>query len=262
MQLTLGISPCPNDTFVFHQLLNSSDDYTVTLADVEALNRGEHDVTKISVAGYGRLRDRYALLRAGGAAGYGVGPLVVAAADRKVGGRVAIPGDRTTAALLLRLLGTFETVAMPFDRIEHAVLGGDVDCGVLIHEGRFTYEHKGLVKLHDLGALWEQRTCCPVPLGAIAIRRKLGPNVARQVDEAIRSSVAHALAHPSDSAAFVRQHAQEMATDVQRRHIELYVNDYTRSLDEKAVIRLLAFGEEQGFFPSSSESLFAYESEP
>lgn len=262
MRLTLGISPCPNDTFVFHHLLHCSHDYTVTLADVEILNRGEHDVTKISVAGYGHLRDRYALLRAGGAAGYGVGPLVVATTDRQVGGRVAIPGTRTTAALLLRLLGSFETVAMPFDAIEEAVLSGEVDCGVLIHEGRFTYEDKGLVKLHDLGALWEKRMSCPVPLGAIAIRRELGPKVARQVDEAIRSSVAYAMVHPADSATFVQQHAQEMAADVQRRHIELYVNDYTLALDENAIIRLLAFGEDLGFFPSSSENLFAYESEP
>jgi len=259
MPLTMGISPCPNDTFVFHHLLTSSDDFTITLADVEVLNRGEHDVTKISVAGYGHLRDRYALLRAGGAAGYGVGPLVVAAWDREVGGRIAVPGHRTTAALLLRLLGTFDTVAMPFDTIEAAVLAGEVDCGVLIHEGRFTYSDKGLVKLHDLGDLWEQHMGCPVPLGAIAIRRELGPEVARRVDEAIRASVSHALAYPSHSAAFVREHAQEMATDVQRRHIALYVNEYTLDLDEVAVTRLLAFGQEQGLYPPSSKNIFAYD---
>ena len=127
--------------------------------DIEALNvraeRGEAEVTKVSMAAYGRLRDRYILLRAGGAAGFGVGPIVVAKSPREVGGRIAIPGERTTAALLLRLLGRFETVAMRFDQIEDAVLRGDVDCGVLIHEGRFTYEAKGLTLLADLGAVWE-----------------------------------------------------------------------------------------------------------
>lgn len=258
MTLTLGISPCPNDTFVFHHLIHRSDDYAVTLADVEVLNQGEHDVTKISVAGYGHLRDRYALLRAGGAAGFGVGPLVVAKNDREVGGRVAIPGERTTAALLLRLLGTFDTIAMPFDAIEDAVLGGEADCGVLIHEGRFTYESKDLVKLHDLGALWEERLRCPVPLGAIAIRREFGPEVARSVDEAIRASAIHAFVYPFESAAFVHEHAQEMDADVQRRHIELYVNDYTLRIEEAAVERLLDFGEEQGLFSPSSEPVFAY----
>ncbi|HEY4133227.1 MAG TPA: MqnA/MqnD/SBP family protein, partial [Gemmatimonadaceae bacterium] len=132
--LSLAISPCPNDTFIFCAMAN---DYRLALDDVESLNeraeRGEFDVTKISVAAYGRIREKYALLGAGGAAGFGVGPLLVASEDRAIGGRIAIPGDRTTAALLLRLLGDFETVAMRFDLIEGAVLSGDVDCGVLIH---------------------------------------------------------------------------------------------------------------------------------
>ena len=177
--LSLAISPCPNDTFVFCAM---ADHYRLALDDVEALNRraeeGEFDITKISVAAYGRFRDQYALLRAGGAAGFGVGPLLVAAAPREPGGRIAVPGERTTAALLLRLLGDFETVSMRFDLIENAVLTGAVECGVLIHEGRFTYERKGLFKLADLGEVWEERMRCPLPLGAIAIRRTLGPDVA------------------------------------------------------------------------------------
>jgi 1,4-dihydroxy-6-naphthoate synthase len=258
--LTLGISPCPNDTFAFHHLIESGG-FEVVLDDVEALNRraekGVIDVVKISVAAYGRLRRDYALLRAGGAAGYGVGPLVVARKEQGVGGRVAIPGERTTAALLLRLLGRFDTVPMRFDAIEDAVLSGEVDCGVLIHEGRFTYAAKGLVKLADLGAVWEERMRCPVALGAIAIRRALGPAVARDVDARIRASVEHARAHPDESAAFVREHAAEMDPAVIRRHIELYVNDYTLALDEAAVRALLAFGEEEGFFASSSLATFA-----
>ena len=255
--LTLGISPCPNDTFAFHHLIEGGG-FEVLLDDVEALNRraelGNLDVVKISVAAYGRLRRDYALLRAGGAAGYGVGPIVVAREKQPVGGLVAIPGERTTAALLLRLLGKFETVPMRFDRIEDAVIEGRADCGVLIHEGRFTYKAKGLVALADVGAVWGERMRCPVALGAIAIRRALGPAVARGVDARIRESVAYARMHPKASAAFVREHATEMAPDVIRRHIELYVNDYTLALDENAVLKLLAFAGEAPAGPPA----FAY----
>ena len=256
--LTLGISSCPNDTFAFHHLLQPPCSYSVTLDDVEALNRGDFQVSKISVAGFGHLRDRYALLRAGGAAGFGVGPLLVARRERPAGGRIAIPGRRTTAALLLRLLGDFETVEMRFDTIESAVLAGQVDCGVLIHEGRFTYQDKGLVKLQDLGELWEQRMQVPVPLGAIAILRELGADTARRVDEEIRASVMHALAKPEESTEFVSRYAQEMAPEVIRQHIKLYVNDYTLNLQEEAVMKLLDFGEQQGLFPPSNLPVFAY----
>jgi 1,4-dihydroxy-6-naphthoate synthase len=245
--LSLAISPCPNDTFIFARM---ADRYRLVLDDIEALNAraedGEFDITKISVAAFGRIRDRYALLRAGGAAGYGVGPLVVAASPRPIAGRVAIPGERTTAALLLRMLGRFETVPMRFDRIEAAVLGGDVDAGVLIHEGRFTYADRGLVRLADLGEVWERQMRCPLPLGAIAIRRSLGADVARQVDEEIRASLRAARTEPESVADFVRRHAQEMAPDVIQRHIDLYVNAYTENLDEAAVERLLALGGDAG----------------
>jgi 1,4-dihydroxy-6-naphthoate synthase len=221
--------------------------------DIEVLNaraeRGQAEVTKVSIAAYGRLRDSYILLRAGGAAGYGVGPIVVARGPRHVGGRVAIPGERTTAALLLRLLGRFETVPMRFDRIEDAVLRGDVDCGVLIHEGRFTYEAKGLDLIADLGAVWEEQMRTPLPLAAIAIRRDRAPSLAAGVDQALRASVEYAFAHPEASRAFVAEHAQEMDPEVMARHIRLYVNDYTRALDEHAVQRMLTWAEAEGFFP-------------
>src|SRR5262249_17510382 len=213
--LSLSISPCPNDTFVFCAMASR---YNLTLDDVESLNRraehGEFDVTKISVAAFGNIRSEYALLRAGGAAGFGMGPLLVARAERKPGGRVAIPGERTTAALLLRLLGEFETVSMRFDLIADAVLSGAADCGVLIHEGRFTYQEKGLLMLADLGEVWEQQMHCPLPLGAVAIRRSLGPEVARRVDKEIRESLLSARAKPDECAAFIRRHAQEMAPGV------------------------------------------------
>jgi 1,4-dihydroxy-6-naphthoate synthase len=282
--LSLAISPCPNDTFIFAALANR---YRLVLDDVEALNAraeaGEFDIVKLSVAAYGRVRERYALLRAGGAAGFGVGPIVVAAARQapeqirvattsarhrgqkrfssvlsSPGTRVAIPGERTTAALLLRMLGAFDTVPMRFDRIEDAVARRDVDAGVLIHEGRFTYAAKGLVQLIDLGEMWEQRMHAPLPLGAIAIRRSLGPEVARQVDDDIRDSLQAAWDDRESAMPFVLRHAQEMAADVVQQHIDLYVNEYTRQLDIAAVERLVTLGESMGLYPSSSQPIFAF----
>ena len=251
--LNFAFSSCPNDTFAFHALVHGlvpGQRVVPFIDDVEALNaraeRGEAEVTKISIAAYSRIRDRYALLRAGGAAGFGVGPIVVARAPRSVGGRIAIPGERTTAALLLRLLGRFDTVAMRFDQIEHAVLSGTVDCGVLIHEGRFTYQGKGLTLLTDLGAVWEQRMKGPLPLAAIAIRRDLAARWGRDVDAAIRSSVEYAFAHPEASRDYVAAHAQEMDPAVIAQHIGLYVNNYTLALDEPAVRSLLDWADTQG----------------
>lgn len=260
--VTFGFSTCPNDTFAFHALVHGlvpGPRVTPVMDDIEALNlraeRGEAEVTKVSIAAYGRLRDRYVLLRAGGAAGFGVGPIIVARSRREVGGRIAIPGERTTAALLLRLLGRFETVAMRFDQIEDAVLRGDVDCGLLIHEGRFTYEGKGLTLLVDLGTVWEERMQCPLPLAAIAIRRDLAPALAPAMDQALRASVEYAFAHPDASRDYVAAHAQEMDPDVMARHIRLYVNDYTRALDERAVRRMIAWAEEEALFPKGDPAL-------
>jgi 1,4-dihydroxy-6-naphthoate synthase len=259
--LSLAISPCPNDTFIFGVMAPS---YALTLDDVESLNAraehgaGEFDLTKISVAAYGRIRDKYALLHAGGAAGFGVGPLLVARAPREPGGRIAIPGERTTAALLLQLLGSFETVPMRFDLIEDAVLSGEVDCGVLIHEGRFTYADKGLHKLADLGEVWEAKMQCPIPLGAIAIRRDLGEEAARRIDAEIRASLERAWAHPEEVADFVRQNAQEMSPAVQQSHIDLYVNEYSLQADRNAVERLVALGEERRLYPRSDKPVFAF----
>lgn len=260
--VTFGFSTCPNDTFAFHPLVHGlvpGPRVTPLMDDIEALNlraeRGEAEVTKVSIAAYGRLRDRYILLRAGGAAGFGVGPIIVARSRREVGGRIAIPGERTTAALLLRLLGRFETVAMRFDQIEDAVLCGDVDCGLLIHEGRFTYEAKGLALLADLGTVWEERMQCPLPLAAIAIRRDLAPALAPAMDQALRASVEYAFAHPDASRDYVAAHAQEMDPDVMARHIRLYVNDYTRALDERAVRRMIAWAEEEALFPKGDPAL-------
>jgi 1,4-dihydroxy-6-naphthoate synthase len=239
------------------------DRYSLALDDVESLNRraehGEFDVTKISVAAFGNISSEYALLRAGGAAGMGMGPLLVARSHREPGGRIAIPGERTTAALLLRLLGKFDTMPMRFDLIAAAVLNGTADCGVLIHEGRFTYQDKGLVMLADLGDVWERRMRCPLPLGAVAIRRALGPDVARKVDQEIRESLLTARARPGECAGFVRQHAQEMSPAVIQQHIDLYVNDYSLDAGAAAVERLIGLGEECDLYPSSTQPPFAYD---
>ena len=250
--LNFAFSSCPNDTFAFHALVHGlvpGPRVVPHLDDVEALNaraeRGEAEITKISIAAYPRIRNRYALLRAGGAAGFGVGPIVVARGAGSVGGRVAIPGERTTAALLLRLLGRFETVPMRFDQIETAILRGDVDCGVLIHEGRFTYQAKGLVLLQDLGALWEARMKCPLSLAAIAIRRDLVDAHGPEIDRALRASVEYAFKHPDASRKYVSEHAQEMDAGVAAQHIQLYVNEYTLALDERAVNALLDFAQQQ-----------------
>jgi 1,4-dihydroxy-6-naphthoate synthase len=250
--LNFAFSSCPNDTFAFHALVHGlvpGPRVIPHLDDVEALNaraeRGEAEVTKISMAAYPRIRDRYALLRAGGAAGFGVGPIVVARSAGSIGGRVAIPGERTTAALLLRLLGRFQTVPMRFDQIESAVLRGGVDCGVLIHEGRFTYQAKGLVLLEDLGALWESRMKCPLPLAAIAIRRDLVDAHGAKLDRALRASVEYAIKHPEASRKYISEHAQEMDAAVTAQHIQLYVNQYTLALDEHAVDTLLDFAQQQ-----------------
>lgn len=257
--VNFAFSSCPNDTFAFHALVHGLVPglrVDVHMDDIEALNaraeRGEAEVTKLSMPAYGRVRDRFVLLRAGGAAGFGVGPIIVARSQREVGGRIAIPGERTTAALLLRLLGRFDTVPMRFDQVEDAVLRGDVDCGVLIHEGRFTYHSKGLTLLADLGTVWEERMQCPLPLAGIAIRRDLAPALAPVVDRALRASVEYAFAHPDASRDYVAAHAQEMAPDVQARHIKLYVNDYTLALDERAVARMLEFGAREGVFPAAA----------
>lgn len=261
--VNFAFSSCPNDTFAFHALVHDLvGEIRVNphIADIEALNirAAGHDaeVTKVSIAAYGHgLRDRYLLLRAGGAAGYGVGPILVARGKRAIGGRIAIPGERTTANLLLRLLGQFETTVMRFDQIEDAVLAGEVDCGLLIHEGRFTYEKKGLTLLADLGVVWEERMNSPLPLAAIAIRRDLARNLARVVDRALRLSVEYAFTHPEASRDYVASLAQDMDPDVTKRHIDLYVNDYTVQLDEIAVRKMLAWGEAERMFPPCDPAL-------
>lgn len=254
--LSLGLSPCPNDTFIFHALLHGLVAAPATLrpylADVEELNgrarSKELDVTKISLGALPYIMEDYALLSSGAALGWGCGPLLVAREPLPVsawaGARVAVPGRMTTANLLLDLHGGFQgpREEMLFSEIMDAVSDGRVDMGVIIHEGRFTYEKAGLSKLLDLGQWWEDTFDLPLPLGAIVVRRDLPLRTARAMQVAITESLTYARAHPSASADFIRQHAQELSESVTRAHIETFVTDHSLDLGEAgrtAISRLL-----------------------
>ena len=252
--LSLHISPCPNDTFAFDAIINRRiesefTDLEVEYLDIEQLNegvlRGEPDISKISYAVYPQIADRYALLDSGSALGRGNGQLLV----RRTGEstpirRVASPGLNTTAnALLVRYFPDVEEIIpMLFSEIAAAVERGDVDAGVLIHEGRFVYERRRLTLVADLGQLWEQETGLPLPLGAIVARRDLPAEVREHFEQLLAESVRYAMEHPSVSRAFVKQHAQELEDDVIDKHIALFVNDFTISLGDegrRAVERLV-----------------------
>ena len=257
MALTLGISPCPNDTFVFSAWVHgqvAGPDVEVSFADIDVLNKTARsfDVVKVSYAALPELLDDYALLPCGGALGHGVGPLVVArdAGLDLHGARIAVPGEQTTAYLLLRLWRKgFDVTVMPFEQIMPAVRDGDVDAGLVIHESRFTYPSYGLVSLQDLGTWWEQDTGLPIPLGAVVARRTLDTG---SLATTVRASVEHAWAAPDASAGFVAAHSQEMDPGVCQQHIDLYVNEFTRELGASgyaAVEALLERAAAEGLVP-------------
>ena len=244
MKLSLHISPCPNDTFAFDALINGRIDHDFDLAveyhDIEVLNegvlRGEPDISKISYAVYPLVAERYALLDSGSALGRGNGQLLVRRKGETGKIRtVASPGLNTTAnALLRRYFPEVEEVhQMLFSEIAAAVERGDVDAGVLIHEGRFVYERRNLELVADLGKLWESETNLPLPLGAIIVKRELGEETISKFDKLLADSVRYAFANPLVSRDFVKQHAQELEDDVIDKHISLFVNDYTISLGEE-----------------------------
>lgn len=275
MMLRLGFSPCPNDTFVFHALVHQLVDaeghrFSPVLDDVERLNgmaaEGSLDVVKVSYGAVPFLLGEYALLRTGGALGRGCGPLVVVRPRtdlfRLHTGRIAIPGRRTTANLLLRLWDPKlrEGKEVLYSEIMPAVSRGDFSAGLIIHESRFTYAEHGLECYIDLGEWWETVTGLPIPLGAILARRSLGPDRIRSIERAIRRSVEHALLDPAGTDEFVGRHAQEMRDEVRRRHIELYVNEFTRDLGadgEHAVRELLARAFAAGLIPRPADPLFS-----
>ena len=248
MTFTLGFSPCPNDTFIFDALVNKKIDtegldFDVLLEDVETLNQwameGKLDISKISYGVLPLVLDRYELLDAGGALGKGVGPLLISRVPiplKDIGAcSIAIPGQRTTAHLLFSLAfpAARHKEFMLFSDIETAVISGKTDCGVIIHENRFTYQQKGLFKLMDLGEFWEEETGAPIPLGGIVMRNEFTLEERAEVDRLIRDSVAYAEAYYPDLSDYVTQHAQEMQESVMRQHIDLYVNQFSLSLGDE-----------------------------
>jgi len=280
LTLTLGFSPCPNDTFIFDALVNGKIDtgdlkFEVLLEDVETLNRwaaaGKLDITKLSFSALLQLSETYALLHAGAALGRGVGPLLVSAQPQPAIGleafmnsaRIAIPGKNTTANLLLSLAfpAAQNKTEIIFSDIESKVISGEFDTGLLIHEGRFTYRQKGLHQLLDLGEWWEKESSQAIPLGGIAARRSLGQAVCAQVDQLIRQSLQYAWQHYPSLPPFVTQHAQEMDETVMRQHIQLYVNEQSLEMDataEKAIAALAASATAAGWAkaPASGKSLW------
>ena len=274
--LSLGISPCPNDTFTFcaiaKRLIDLKGlDFHIYLDDVERLNtyckKNRYDISKISTAAYPYLQEQYALLYSGGALGRGCGPLIVARQGIDLGqistARVAVPGLMTTAYLLVCLFAgqPIKVTPMRFDLIMPSVSRGEFDFGVIIHEGRFTYHKYGLSLLLDLGQWWEEKTGLPIPLGAIAIKRDLGQDLARKIDQLISESLLLAWGHPQITTDYVREHAQEMDETVIKKHIDLYVNQYTKNMGEEgkmAVFTLFTMGAKMGILPKLQYTPMAY----
>lgn len=266
MTISLGFSPCPNDTFIFDAMVNGAIDtaginFKIYLEDVQTLNEwaigGKLDCTKISYGVLPLIYKQYAVLNAGGALGNGVGPLliskhIVSADDVMINEMpVAIPGENTTAHLLFSLAypNARNKIFLRYNEIEDFVLQ-QKGLGVIIHENRFTYQQKGLHKIIDLGNYWEQTTQTPIPLGGIVVNRQLPIEVAKQIDTLITESVAHAFKNNYQRlTAYVKAHAQEMEEAVMRQHIDLYVNQYSYNLAEAgkaAVLHLMnVYGKNQ-----------------
>ena len=262
MKLSLCFSPCPNDTFIFdamvhHKIDTEGLDFEVRLEDVETLNKlvlsGQPDISKISYGLLPLVIPNYRVLNAGSALGRGVGPLLIAKnplidGDTALRDKtVVLPGQHTTAHMLFSLAypEAKHKIFLPFHEIENAVINGMADTGVIIHENRFTYASKGLIKLADLGEIWEKNTGKPIPLGGIVMRRELNPELMEKTDRVIRRSLEYAFAHYPSLPAYVTEHAQEMDEEVMRKHIDLYVNDFSLSLGKEgraAVWQMLEIG--------------------
>lgn len=248
MKFTLGFSPCPNDTFIFDAMVNGKInthglEFECVMEDVETLNQWAKeeklDITKLSYNTFLQTVYHYALLHSGSALGKGVGPLLIARTNLSLDNaselRIAIPGINTTANLLLSLAlpNAGNKTELIFSEIEQAVLDGTFDAGLIIHESRFTYQQKGLVKLMDLGDWWENEMNAAIPLGGIVMKRSYSKDVIATVDRVLKSSIEYAWKHYPELTAFVTTHSQEMEEQVMRQHIELYVNEYTTDLGEQ-----------------------------
>jgi 1,4-dihydroxy-6-naphthoate synthase len=272
MKYTLGFSPCPNDTFIFDALVNGKIDtgnfnFEVIMEDVETLNRmalsEELDISKISYGVLSRILPLYKVLNAGSALGMGVGPLLVTSRPTTTGEindmSVAIPGMNTTAHMLFSIAfpEAKKKKFMLFSSIEDAVIRGEVDAGVIIHENRFTYQQKGLHQVLDLGDYWERHTGGPIPLGGIVMNRKYDHRTMEEVNRLIMESLLYARRNYPELTDFVKNNSQEIEEGVMRQHIDLYVNDYSVDLGQKgraAVWQLLEVAEQ--IFPQSVSGSF------
>ena len=256
MNFTLGFSPCPNDCFIFDALIHKKIDtqgidFEVVMEDVEALNNRafnqELDITKLSYHAFLYLTNHYALLNSGSALGFNCGPLLVKKATAEIQNldtaSIAIPGRFTTANFLLSIAfpNAKNKKELLFSEIENAVLLNKVDAGLLIHENRFTYQEKGLEKIIDLGEFWENLIHAPIPLGGIVVKRNIDNSLQKTIDALIKQSVEFAFSNPESCMPFVKQHAQEMSEEVMKKHIALYVNDFSIDLGNtgKKAIQLL-----------------------
>lgn len=259
MKLSLGFSPCPNDTFIFDALVNKKIDnegleFDTVLEDVETLNQwafeGKLDITKLSFPAFFKNLDKYILFNSGAALGKGVGPILISKSE--IGSMkyevekftIALPGENTTANLLFSFAypDAKNKIFMRFDKIENAILSDETELGVIIHENRFTYQQKKLRKVVDLGEYWETKMNTPIPLGGIAIKRSVDKKISSQVEKSIRKSIEFAFSNYPSIPDYVLQHSQELSEDVIRQHIELYVNSFSIMLGtegKKAINTLL-----------------------
>ncbi len=271
--MSIGYSPCPNDTYIFyglsHGLLSDTDLQLAPprLEDVETLNswalEGKLDITKLSFHALGHVLEEYCVLSAGSALGRGCGPLLVARPGFKLSdlahARIAIPGRLTTANLLFRIYApeAHNRIEMRFDEIMQKLSNGEVDAGVIIHESRFTYAAHGLHCIQDLGQWWEESTGHPIPLGCIAARRSLGKRCIAAIDRAIHNSIVWADQHPDKCLSYIRKYAQEMDVRVMQKHIDLYVNDYSKDLGTSGLAAIQSFlerGRNAGILPVMPEN--------
>jgi 1,4-dihydroxy-6-naphthoate synthase len=272
--LTIGFSPCPNDTFIFDAMVHGKIDtegYTFSFetADVETLNalaiQHKYDLTKLSFFAYPTVASKYQLLHSGSALGSNCGPLLISKNSYPLSEipnlKIAIPGVHTTANFLLSYAfpDAKNKTELVFSDIENAVISGRCDAGVIIHENRFTYMQHGLRKLLDLGEYWETQTGHPIPLGGIAIKRELHTETRQALNRIMKRSIVYALQNPESSKDFVIAHAQEMQQDVMKKHIELYVNHYTESLGTKgteAINFMYSYAFEKGLITQMPADIF------
>ena len=273
-QLTLGFSPCPNDTFIFDAMIHGKIDteglvFDYTIADVETLNKqafkNKINISKLSYYAFSFVSKNYQLLKSGSALGYKCGPLLISKKNLSYAeienSLIAIPGKYTTANFLFSLAfpNALQKKEILFSEIENAILDGSVDAGVIIHENRFTYESKGLIKIIDLGEQWEKQYKMPIPLGGISIQRSLPHPIKQKVNRIIRRSLEHAITDPHSSYKFIKSHAQELNDDVIFKHIDLYVNKFSLNIGiigKNAVDLMFMKGIEKGIIENICDNIF------